>query len=350
MAKKILAAMSGGVDSSVCALLLGRQGYEVIGATMRLHGGDACGSDKDIQDARAVCERLGIEHMAVDMSESFEQEVIGRFIAAYEHCETPNPCVECNRSLKFGRLLDYALEQGCDAVATGHYARISRDAQTGRMLLRKAADLSKDQSYVLYSLTQHQLMHTVFPLGELTKAQVRETAAEAGFANAHKHDSQDICFVPDGDYASFIECHTGRSYPCGDFIDRSGRVLGRHSGIIRYTIGQRKGLGIALGERSYVTALDPKNNTVTLGSNEDLFSKTLRIRRINLITLPKLEEPVRAAVKIRYNQTEQPATVIQLDDDLIEITFDEPQRAVTMGQSAVIYQGDTVLGGGTITG
>ncbi len=346
MRVKVLAAMSGGVDSSVCAQLLLEAGYDCIGATMRLNGN----ADGDIGDAAAVCRRLGIEHRVFDLRERFEDEVVRRFIGSYERGETPNPCIECNSRLKFGVLLEKARELGCTHIATGHYARISRSDVTGRWLLKKAARPEKDQSYVLYRLTQEQLAHTLFPLGGLTKDEVRGIAERCGFENAAKRDSQDICFVPDGDYASFIKRHTGREYPAGDFVDTAGRRLGRHSGIINYTIGQRRGLGIALGERAYVCGIDADANTVTLGSNDDLFTDRLRIARLSLIDEERFASTFKARVKIRYSHTEQEAAVFMTDRDLIEIYFDRRQRAVTAGQSAVIYDGDTVLGGGVIIG
>ena len=336
--------MSGGVDSSVCAKLLMGAGYECVGGTMKLLDKETA----DIGDAKRVCESLGIEHRVFELEEQFDGCVIRPFIESYRRGETPNPCIECNRRLKFGIMQDLASELGCGYVATGHYARILWDGDSGRFLLKKALHPEKDQSYVLFRMTQEQLSRTLFPLGELSKEEVRAAAEEAGFVNARKHDSQDICFVPDGDYAGFIRRYAGIESPPGDFISADGRVLGRHSGIINYTVGQRKGLGISLGERAYVCGIDPDANTVTLGRNEDLFTDRLFIRDINLISCDELKEPLRAAVRIRYSHREQPALITQLDGDLIEIVFDEPQRAVTPGQSAVIYQGDTVVGGGRI--
>ena len=240
-----------------------------------------------------------------------------------------------------------ALERGYDAIATGHYARIEK-GENGRFLLKKAIDLSKDQSYVLYSLTQHQLEHTIFPLGEMTKADARELAEKIGFTNARKHDSQDICFVPDGDYVSFIERTTGETFKKGNFVSLDGKVLGTHEGIIKYTIGQRKGLGIAFGEPIYVIKKDVESNNVILGRNTDLFATKLTATNINLISCDKIIEPMRIKAKIRYNQKEQPATVIQIDENRIEVVFDEPQRAITKGQSVVLYDGDIVVGGGII--
>ena len=342
--KKVLVAMSGGVDSSAAAALLLEQGYECSGATMRLFSDN----ESDVSDAAAVCDTLKIKHLTFDLSELFGREVIDSFVTAYENGKTPNPCIVCNKKLKFGALLDKALELGFDCIATGHYARIGFDADSGRYLLRKAAFTEKDQSYVLYGLTQQQLARTLFPLGGMTKEQVRAAAEERGFVNARKHDSQDICFIPDGDYASFIIGRTGKSYPSGNFTDTSGKPLGRHSGLIRYTIGQRRGLGISLGERAYVCGIDPKANTVTLGKNSDLFSDTAEISSLNLISVTELTEPLRAAVKIRYSHREQPALITQTGKDTALIRFDEPQRAITKGQSAVIYSGDTVVGGGEI--
>ena len=342
--ERVLVAMSGGVDSSAAVSLLSRSGLDCLGCTMLLHSGTGA----EAADAESVCKKMGIRHITVDLSEKFEKQVIDRFVTAYEQGETPNPCIDCNRCLKFGELFDIADKYGCDKLSTGHYARIGYDDISGRWLLKKALRPEKDQSYVLYQLTQAQLERVVFPLGELSKDEVRSIAGSEGFVNARKHDSQDICFIPDGDYVSYIERRTGKTYPPGDFVDMNGRVLGRHSGLIRYTIGQRKGLGISLGERAYVCRLDPDANTVTLGRNSDLFSDTLYVRNINLISVSALNGPLRAAVKIRYSHREQPAEIVQLDDDLLRIRFDTPQRAVTLGQSAVIYSGDNVVGGGKI--
>ena len=292
--------------------------------------------------------RLGIPYYVFNFSARFEAEVIGRFTAAYENGRTPNPCIDCNRFLKFDKLHRRAQELGYDFVATGHYARIEYDEALGRYLLKKAADPGKDQSYVLYTLTQAQLAHTKFPLGGMTKPEVREIAQEQGFVNARKRDSQDICFVPNGDYADFIERRTGKKCPEGNFIDRDGHILGKHRGIIRYTVGQRKGLGLSLPEPMYVCAVNPEDNTVVLGREAELYTRTLTAKDINLISVPCIEKPLRVKAKIRYRQAEQQASVTQTDTDTLKIEFDAPQRAATKGQSVVLYDGDTVVGGGTI--
>ncbi len=349
-------AMSGGVDSSVAAFLMTERGYDCIGATMKLFRnedvgvpqGHTCCSLDDVEDARQVAQTLGMPHYVFNFSDRFKEEVIDRFVDAYENGQTPNPCIDCNRFLKFDKLFTRAREAECDCVVTGHYARIERDEESGRWLLKKAVDTNKDQSYVLYSMTQEQLAHTQFPLGGMTKPEVRAIAEAHGFLNAHKHDSQDICFVQNGSYADFIEEYTGRHYPPGDFVTRDGRVVGQHRGIIRYTIGQRKGLGLALPEPLYVCAVDPTANTVTLGTNDDLFTTTLTANDLNLIAVPRIERPTRLKAKVRYRQPEQWATVVQTDDDTLSLTFDEPQRAITRGQSVVLYDGDAVVGGGTI--
>lgn len=352
--QKVMAAMSGGVDSSVAAYLLLQQGFRVVGATMKLFQNSdidvpkekACCSLDDVEDAKSVCARLGVPHYVLNMTADFQTEVIERFVRAYEQGFTPNPCIDCNRYMKFERLLHKAITLELDFVATGHYARIEK--QGDRLVLKKAADSKKDQSYVLYSLTHEQLQHTLFPLGGLTKTEVREIAQANGFVNAKKHDSQDICFVPNGDYFSFIEKYTGKTYPAGDFVDLQGKVLGTHKGIIRYTVGQRRGLGLALPASMYVVEKDLPNNRVVLGFNENLFSKEVTVKDINLTACDSLETPTHLSAKIRYNQTEQPAIVTQVDENTLKIVFDTPQRAVTRGQAAVLYDGDTVVGGGTI--
>lgn len=352
--KKVMIGMSGGVDSSVAAFLLQKESLEVIGATMKLYNNEdidfvsekTCCSLDDVLDAKSVCARLGIRHYTLNMTDDFKKEVIERFISAYQNGFTPNPCIDCNRYMKFSKMLHKAQELDIDYVATGHYARIEK--QGDRYILKKAVDLSKDQSYVLYSLTQEQLRVTKFPLGNYTKRQVREIAEENGFVNARKHESQDICFVPDGDYSKFIEYYTGKTYPCGDFVDMNGKRLGEHKGIIRYTIGQRRGLGLALPASMYVVEKDVDNNKVILGFNDDLFKKEVNVKNISFTACEGLDKPERLCAKIRYNQKEQPATVTQTDENHFTIVFDEPQRAITKGQAAVLYDGDTVVGGGTI--
>lgn len=352
--KKVMIGMSGGVDSSVAAFLLQKESLEVIGATMKLYNNEdidfvsekTCCSLDDVLDAKSVCARLGIRHYTLNMTDDFKKEVIERFISAYQNGFTPNPCIDCNRYMKFSKMLHKAQELDIDYVATGHYSRIEK--QGDRYILKKAVDLSKDQSYVLYSLTQEQLKVTKFPLGNYTKQQVREIAEENGFVNARKHESQDICFVPDGDYSKFIEYYTGKTYPCGDFVDMNGKRLGEHKGIIRYTIGQRRGLGLALPASMYVVEKDVDNNKVILGFNDDLFKKEVNVKNISFTACDGLDKPERLCAKIRYNQKEQPATVTQTDENHFKIVFDEPQRAITKGQAAVLYDGDTVVGGGTI--
>ncbi len=349
-------AMSGGVDSSVAAHLVKKAGYSCAGITMKLYDNEditiksekTCCSLDDIDDARSACLKIGIPHTVYNFKKGFKETVIARFIDAYENGATPNPCIDCNRFIKFKELVTRAEVLDFDYVVTGHYARIEYDESKKKYLLKKAVDLSKDQSYVLYSLTQEQLKKILLPLGGLTKNQVRDIAREQGFVNAEKHDSQDICFVPDGNYYDFIRNYTGKEYPVGDFVDEQGNVLGHHKGIIRYTVGQRKGLGLALPAPMYVKEKDLENNRIVLCGNEALFSKELTANEINLISVDKITEPMRVSARVRYNQKEQPATVTQIDEDTIKVVFDEPQRAISKGQAVVLYDGDTVVGGGTI--
>ena len=356
MSKKALIAMSGGVDSSAAALLIKQQGFDCIAVTMKLFSNDdigisgekSCCSLKDINDARNAAGIIGIPFYVNNYSEEFKKQVIDRFVEAYQTGATPNPCIDCNRFIKFKKLLNTAKQLGIDYIATGHYARIERDAQSGRFLLKKAAYKAKDQSYVLYAMTQDQLAHTLFPLGSLQKSEVRSFAKEQGFANAGKHDSQDICFVRGGRYAGFIEQYTGRSYKDGDFIDIHGNVLGRHKGIIRYTIGQRRGLGLSMNKPMYVHSKNTEDNTVTLCEDDGLFSASLQITDFNCIAYEKITGSIRVKTKIRYNQTEQWSTATQTSHNSARIEFDEPQRAIARGQAAVLYDGDTVIGGGTI--
>ncbi len=346
---KALIGMSGGVDSSVAAYLMMAQGYTCIGATMRLYTGQdtGCCDTTNADDAQAVADRLGIPFHVLDFSADFQARVMDHFTRSYESGLTPNPCVECNRHLKFDSFLQSALELGCDSIVTGHYARICQD--NGRYLLRKAVDKAKDQTYFLYSLTQHQLQHTRFPLGELTKAEARVIAQEQGFLNAKKRDSQDICFIPDGDYLAFLQRYTGKTYPAGDYLDQKGNIVGRHKGAVAYTLGQRKGLNLAMGEPVYVCAKDMGKNTVTVGPNEALYRKELLANDWNWIAIDSLTAPIRATAKARSRMVEHPATVYPETDGFARVVFDEPQRALTPGQAVVLYDGDTVIGGGTIT-
>jgi len=344
--KKVLVGMSGGVDSSVAALILKQQGYEVSGCTLKLF--DSINTLSNIEDAKNVCCKLEIEHHVFDFADSFKKYVTDSFAQSYINGETPNPCVECNRHIKFGEMLKRAEELGYDYIATGHYAKIEKGEKTGRYQLIRSADRKKDQTYVLYNLTQYQLARTLFPLWNTDKPANRLLAEENGLINSRKPDSQDICFVPDGDYAGFIERYTGRSFEPGNFVDTDGNVIGTHQGIIKYTVGQRKGLGTAFGKPVFVCSKDCENNTVTLGDSASLMSCELFAEDINFISVEKLTEPVRCTAKARYNMTEQPCTVTQIGDDRIKVVFDTPQRAITKGQAVVLYDGDIVIGGGKI--
>mgnify|MGYP003305252524 CR=1 FL=1 len=337
---KAIIALSGGVDSSVAALLMKKEGYECVGATMQLY------SEGDCSDAKAVADKLSMPFYIFPLKEEFKEQVINKFIECYEQGKTPNPCIECNRTLKFGAMIDKMHDLGGDYVVTGHYARV--EYENGEYKLKKAVDESKDQSYFLYMLTQEQLRHIRFPLGEYTKAKIREIAEDNDLVTARKKDSQDICFVPDGDYVSFIKSYNNKAYSKGQFVHKTGFSFGEHKGIVNYTIGQRKGLGIAYKTPLYVLDIDPQTNNVVLGDNEDLFTDEVTADNVNIISGKPITEPIRVLARVRYRHKEQPATVYQTDDGILHVKFDEPQRAITKGQSLVIFDGDTVLGGGII--
>ena len=352
--KKALIAMSGGVDSSLAARLMKDKGFDCIGCTMKLYHNEDVGIERsrtccsldDVEDARSVAYKLGMPFYVFNFTDAFRDTVIRKFIESYENGITPNPCIDCNRYMKFDKLYERAKTLGCDYIVTGHYARI--EEQAGKFVLKKALDETKDQSYVLYSMTQDLLVHTMFPLGSMQKTEVRAIAEESGFVNADKPDSQDICFVPNGDYASVIELQTGKESAEGNFVDKQGNNLGRHKGVIHYTIGQRKGLGVSSTEPLYVCNICPKDGNVVLGSNDDLFSREADVSDFNWISGEVPGSEFRCKAKIRYRQPEQWVTVIPTGADTVHIVFDEPQRAITPGQAAVFYDGDTVLGGGTI--
>ena len=340
--------MSGGVDSSACAQIIKDKGCECVGATMKLHGA-SCTSEQDVIDAEKVCKKLKIVHHVVDFSDDFEKYVINNFISSYENGATPNPCIECNFHLKFDKLFDYAAELGCDYIATGHYAITEYDEKYSRIVLKKAKNIKKDQSYVLYRLSKDKVAKTIFPLGKMeSKDEVRACLTELDLEFSQKKESQDICFVPDGDYAKFIEDYTKKSYPEGNFVTMNGAFLGKHKGIIRYTIGQRKGLGLALPHSMYVVKKNLEKNEVVIGENEDLFSRELWADNVNLIAVDKIDTPIKIKAKVRYNQEEKSAEAC-IKNGLLHVIFDEPQRAICKGQSVVLYDGDVVIGGGIIT-
>lgn len=352
--KKALIAMSGGVDSSLAAKIIKDMGYDCIGCTMKLYTnedigisrGHTCCSLDDVEDARQVARTIGIPYYVFNFTDDFKDKVIKRFISSYEHGITPNPCIDCNRYMKFDKLYQRAVILDCDYIVTGHYARIVES--DGEYLLKKAVDETKDQSYVLYSMTQQQLAHTLFPLGDMRKTDVRLLAEQNGFINANKPDSQDICFVPDGDYGAFLERTTGKAYREGNFVDTSGNIIGRHKGTVHYTVGQRKGLGIALGKPMYVKQIDTANNTVMLAEDEQLYEDTLTADDFNWISGRAPDSEFKCKAKIRYRHREQTATVYPLSDKTVGVVFDIPQRAITPGQAVVLYDGDVVLGGGRI--
>ncbi|PKN02872.1 tRNA 2-thiouridine(34) synthase MnmA [Candidatus Dojkabacteria bacterium HGW-Dojkabacteria-1] len=348
--QKVMLGMSGGVDSSVAAYLLQQEGYEVIGVTMQIwtdtSNDDGCCSLSAVEDARRVANKLGIAYYVFNMKEDFQKYVIEYFVKEYESGRTPNPCIACNRYVKFGSLLDKAKSMNIDYVATGHYAIIEK--VEGRYLLKKAIDDTKDQSYVLYNLNQEQLSKTLFPLGKYKKSEIREIAKELGFGVASKPDSQEICFVDDNDYNNFIKTHSNNTSSIGEIVDIQGNVLGHHNGITKFTIGQRRGLGIALGKPMFVVDIDIENNRVILGENDDLFVKEIYAYDLNWISIDKLDKPLRIKAKIRYKAQEQDATVEPLEEGRVKIIFDEKQRAATPGQSVVFYKDNTVVGGGII--
>ncbi len=357
MRKRVVIGMSGGVDSSVAAYLLKQQGYDVIGVTMQIwqdkskeaferEGG--CCSLSAVEDARRVCAKIDIPFYVMNFKQIFEKMVIDYFVDEYLEGRTPNPCIACNKFIKFDALLERSKALEAEYVATGHYARILYDEECKRYIIKKSAAPLKDQTYVLYNLTQDQLSHILMPLGDYNKEQVREIARELDLRTANKPESQEICFVEDNDYGRFISERRGGDIKPGYFVDTHGRRLGTHKGIAHYTVGQRKGLGIALGKPMYVVEIIPDKNLVVLGDESEVFSKELTASQMNYITFEKLEGPISVKAKIRYSAKEAEATVTPIDDDRVKVVFEQPQRAITPGQAVVFYQDDILVGGGTI--
>lgn len=356
MKKKVAVGMSGGVDSSVAAYLLKEQGYDVIGVTMQIwqdedplaqaENGGCCGLSA-VDDARRVADRLGIPYYVLNFKREFKENVIDYFMDEYMHARTPNPCIACNRYVKWEALLNRARELGCDYIATGHYARVVQ-LDNGRYALKKSATDRKDQTYALYNLTQEQLAHTLMPVGEYEKEQIREIAAKIGLLIANKPDSQEICFIPDNDYAGYIERESGKTFPKGNFVDLEGNILGTHKGIIHYTIGQRKGLGLSMGCPVFVVDIRPETNEVVIGSNLDTFHDSLYAGKVNLMSVDALEGEREVVAKIRYSHKGAPCRIRMVDEDTVLCKFEEPVRAITPGQAVVFYDGDIVLGGAVI--
>ncbi len=353
--KKVVVAMSGGVDSSVAAYLLKEQGYDIIGVTMQIwqdeeheqieNNAGCCGLSA-VDDARRVANQLDIPYYVMNFKQEFKRDVIEYFVNEYQKARTPNPCIACNRYVKWEALLNKALQIGAEYIATGHYAKIIKHSETNRYVLKTTKQ--KDQTYALYNLTQQQLAHTLMPVSEYTKDEIREIAKKIGLPVADKPDSQEICFIPDNNYAKFIEETTGCEFKQGDFVDINGNILGRHKGIIHYTIGQRKNLGIALGKPIFVVAIDVEKNQVVLGDNKDVFQNALYADNLNFMMFENLEGEKKFNAKIRYSHTPAPCTIRMKDKKILECVFDEPQRAITPGQAIVFYDGDYVVGGGTI--
>ncbi|WP_101773213.1 tRNA 2-thiouridine(34) synthase MnmA [Peptostreptococcus faecalis] len=348
--KRVLLGMSGGVDSSVAAYLLKEQGYEVVGATMQLWDMGEGVENTAIKDAKKVCEKLGISHTVLDFQENFKNKVINNFISEYFEGHTPNPCVFCNKHIKFNELYNKAEELGCEYVATGHYALIEYNDETGKYELKRAANDKKDQTYVLYNMNQDKLSKTLFPIGNFDKSRIREIAKEIGLEVHNKPDSQDICFIPNHDYEEFLLKNADRKAPKGKFVDKDGNEMGEHNGVISYTIGQRKGLGVTFGKPTYVIDINGKNNSVTLGGNEDLFKDTLTAKDVNFLmfSIDELDETKKYVAKIRYSSNVSFATIKKIGENRVEVKFETPQRAITKGQSVVFYDGDVLVGGGII--
>ena len=354
--KTVVVGLSGGVDSSVAAYLLKEQGYDVIGVTMQIwqeedsctleENGGCCGLSA-VEDARRVAQKLDIPYYVMNFRKEFQEQVIDYFVREYLEGRTPNPCIACNRYVKWESLLKRSLEIGADYIATGHYARVEQ-LPNGRYAIRNSVTAKKDQTYALYNLTQEQLSRTLMPVGAYTKEEIRKIAEEAGLPVAHKKDSQEICFVPDNDYAGFIKKSTGQNIPKGNFVLADGKVIGEHQGIIRYTIGQRKGLNLSMGHPVFVTEIRPDTNEVVIGENEDLFVNTLICDRVSLMAIEGLEGEIRLKAKIRYNHTGADCVISLLEDGKVQVTFDQTQRAITPGQAVVFYQGEYVAGGGII--